>query len=164
MQRSARLRVGILAAVALCLVAVWLRYPGKAPAKLPTENCDSALWEHVYQKERLRVVQACTVVEGRVKSVWREHDGDLHIALDPAEKSVLNIFNLVHAHRTLVVEIICEHDASGDVARAACGGLRSQVTIPSPGDRLRVTGAYVVDKDNGWMEIHPVTRIEVLSK
>jgi hypothetical protein len=25
-----------------------------------------------------------------------------------------------------------------------------------------VTGAYVTDRDNGWNEIHPVTRIEVL--
>ena len=49
-----------------------------------------------------------------------------------------------------------------DDAKAACAGFTSQVTVPAVGDRVRATGAYVTDKDNGWNEIHPVTRIDVL--
>jgi hypothetical protein len=37
------------------------------------------------------------------------------------------------------------------------------VAIPNVGDRVRVTGAYVTDRDNGWREIHPVTRIEKIN-
>jgi hypothetical protein len=162
MVRRSRIKFGIAGALVLLFVAARLRYPGNAPVRLPAENCDSELWKHVYDKERLRVLEACTAVEGRVKSMWRESDGDLHIALDPDNKSVLSIFNLAHAHRTLVVEVICEHTPSGDAAKAACGDRRQQLAIPNIGDRVRVTGTFAVDKDNSWTEIHPVTRIEVL--
>lgn len=162
MVRSSQIKFVVAGAFVLLFVTAWLCYPGRAPVRLPAENCNSELWAHVYDKERLRVLEACTVVEGRVKSTWREFDGDLHIALDPDKKSVLNVFNMAHAHRTLVVEIICDHTPAGDSAKAACGDWRQQLTIPNKGDRIRVTGTFAVDKDNSWTEIHPVTRIEVL--
>jgi hypothetical protein len=86
----------------------------------------------------------------------------LHIGLDPEEKSVLNLINVIHGHGELVVEVVCEHDPVKETAKAACAGFHSQVTIPEVGNRIRVTGAYVTDRDMGWNEIHPVTRIEVL--
>jgi hypothetical protein len=49
-----------------------------------------------------------------------------------------------------------------DAAKAPCSGFHPQITIPGVGDRVRVTGAYVTDRDNGWNEIHPVMRIELL--
>src|SRR5438445_1077322 len=64
---------------------------------------------HVYEKERLHVVAECTAVEGRLISLHAALDGDLHIALDPERKSVLNLVNVMHAHGALVVEVICEH-------------------------------------------------------
>ena len=36
------------------------------------------------------------------------------------------------------------------------------ITAPRIGDRVRITGSYVTDRDNGWNEIHPVSRIEIL--
>jgi hypothetical protein len=142
--------------------AARFRYPGKAPLKLQAGTCDSALWNHVNQKERLRVIEECTAVEGRVVSLHRESDGDLHIGLAPENRSVLNLVNAIHAHGNLVVEIICEHTPADAANKVACGDFHSQVTIPNVGDRIRVTGAYVTDRDNGWNEVHPVTRIEVL--
>src|SRR5438552_4204247 len=56
-----------------------LRYPGRSPVKLRPENCDLNLWKHVNQKDRLHVVEECTAVEGRVVSLHRASDGDLHI-------------------------------------------------------------------------------------
>jgi hypothetical protein len=98
-----------------------LRYAGTAPEKLQEQSCDADLWKHVDQSKRLRVVEACTAVEGRVTSLRRESDGDLHIALDPDQKSVLNLFHVAHAHRRLVLEIICEHTPADSADKTACG-------------------------------------------
>lgn len=152
----------VVATLIALFVSARLRYSGVAPVKLPTELCNADLWKHVYLPERLRVIEACTAVTGRVVSLRRESDGDLHIALNPDRKSVLNLVNAVHAHGNLVVEVVCEHapaTANGE-ATTACAGFNPQVTIPKVADRIRVTGTYVTDRDNGWNEIHPVTGIE----
>jgi hypothetical protein len=162
LSRFSRIALAVLVALFALYFVEKLRYPGKAPVKLLAENCNPELWNHINQKERLRVVEACTVVEGRVVSLHRNSDGDVHVALDPGQKSVLNLVNLIHAHGDLVVEIICEHTPADADDKVACGTFHSQITIPSVGDRVRVTGAYVTDRDNGWNEVHPVTRIEVL--
>jgi len=76
----------VVAALAVLFLMVRLRYPGKA-VKLRPENCAALLWKHVSQKERLQVLEECTAVEGRVVPLRRALDGDLHIALDPDDKS-----------------------------------------------------------------------------
>lgn len=139
-----------------------LRYPGEATIRLPTGQCDASLWKHVGTPERLHVIEACAAVEGRVLSQWRASDGDLHIALDPDRKSVLNFVNVIHASGTLVVEIICEHAPTDAEDAKACAGFTSQVVVPELNDHVRVTGAYVTDSENGWNEVHPVTHIEIL--
>jgi hypothetical protein len=150
-------------AIAVAVALLWFKPRGKGPAPLAAENCDASLWSHVYQPKRLVSVVPCTAVEGRVVSVQREDDGDVHIELNPDDRSVLNILNRVHTHGHLVVEVICQGNTpSGGDAAAACAGFTPQVAIPKEGDRVRVTGAYVTDRENGWNEIHPVTRIEVL--
>ena len=160
------LRFRLLIAVTLIAVGLFLiarlRYSGKPTVKLPPANCDADLWRHVYRAERLRVIEPCTAVDGRVASVSRAADGDLHIAFDPEQKSVLNLINATHGHGHLVVEVICEHAAAEPNAATVCAGVTSGVTIPKAGDRVRVTGAYVTDRENGWNELHPVTRIENL--
>jgi hypothetical protein len=152
-----------LALVAVGLVvAAWLRYPGKAPVKLPSGDCRSDLWRHVYRPERLRVIEPCTAVDGRVVSLSRGSDGDLHLSLDPERRSVLNLMNATHGHGHLVVEVNCEHAAARGDPATACAGYTSQVAVPRIGDRIRVFGSYVTDVENGWNELHPVTRIETL--
>lgn len=163
MSRRSRLVTLVLVVTLVGLfLAAKLRYSGKAPSKLPAADCDATLWKHVYSAERLRVIEACTAVEDRVVSVHRAVDGDLHIGLDPEHASVLNLVNVMHTQRRLVVEIVCDHAPPHQGAVAACAGFISRVNAPRVGDRIRVTGAYVTDRDNGWNEIHPVTRIEVL--
>jgi hypothetical protein len=154
--------LAVLVLVAAIFLVASRRYMGKAPVKLPAGNCDPSLWNHVYAKERLRVLEPCTAVDGRVVSLSRSSDGDLHIALDPEQKSVLNLVNATHAHGELIVEVICEHVPTRPAAIVPCGDFHPQITIPRVNDRVRVTGAYVVDRENGWTEIHPVTRIEIL--
>jgi len=154
--------LAIVLIVAALAIFLKLRYAGKALVRLPAESCNADLWKHVYQPDRLRVIEACTSVEGRVASMHRAADGDLHIGLDPDHKSILNVFNLVHAQGKLVVEVVCEHAPKKDAARIACEGFTPQVTVPTVGDRISVYGAYVTDRDDGSNEIHPVTRIGIL--
>lgn len=151
-----------LLVVTLLVVAARIRYPGKASTILQHEACDSDLWNHVYQKDRLQVMEECTAVDGRIVSLRRSRDGDLHIALDPDQKSALNLINLVHADGMLVVESVCDHVPDRAEEQAACENFHSHVSSPRVGDRVHVVGAYVTDRDNGWREIHPVTRIDVL--
>ena len=159
---SRRITLGVLFALIGLFVAAKLRYAGKATVKLPAADCNADLWKHVYAPERLRVIEACTAVDGRVISVHRASDGDLHIGLDPEQKSTLNLVNVMHAQRHLIVEAVCDHPSADSGAAAACASFTSQITAPRAGDRIRVTGSYVTDRDNGWNEIHPVTRIEIL--
>ena len=162
MTRDSRIMLAILALLIILFFAARLRYPGTAPVKLQASSCDPDLWKHVYEKDRLKTLEPCTAVEGRVVFVHHNADGDVHIALDPEDKSVLNLVNVTHAKRKLVVEIICDHTPTSPAARAACQDFHPQVTMPNAGDRVRVTGTYVTDRDNGWNELHPVSRIEIL--
>ena len=157
-----RVVLGVVVLLTSIFIAAKVRYSGRALVKLPPTNCNADLWNRVYEKNRLRVVEECTSVEGRVVSLHQSKDGDLHIALDPEAKSVLNLINAIHAHRRLVVEAVCDHAPQRQEAIHACAGFHSQIIAPALGHRVRVTGAYVVDRDNGWTEIHPVSRIESL--
>ena len=152
----------ILVAAAALVLIIRLLYPGKVTIRLPASECNAELWNHIGQPERLRVIAPCTAVEGRVVSTYRAADGDLHIELDPYNRSVLNPANVMDANAHLVVEIICEHTPEDAGSVAACAGLTSQVTIPQVNDYIRVTGSYVTDRGTGWNEIHPVTRIRKL--
>lgn len=155
--------VSLVLLVALIAFAK-IHYSGTAPVSLPAASCDSDLWKHVYEPERLKVIEPCTEVEGRVVSVRPADDGDLHIGLDPDRKSVLNLINVMHAGRRLVVEIVCDHPPDEKAPVSSCAGYTSAIAAPHVGDRVRITGAYVTERDNGWNEIHPVMRIEILGK
>ena len=87
MSRTPRITLAVLVALIALFLLARLRYAGRAPVRLQAENCDPDLWKHVNEKERLQVVEECTAVEGRVVSLYRASDGDLHIALDPEHKS-----------------------------------------------------------------------------
>jgi len=160
--RTGTVALVVVTAFAIVVALLWLTPRGQGPAPVAAENCDASLWSHVYQAKRLVSVVPCTAVEGRVASVEADADGDIHIELAPDDRSTLNIFNKLHTHGHLVVEVICQATPSPGDAAKACAGFTPQVAIPKPGERVRVTGAYVTDHDNGWNEIHPVTRIEVL--
>jgi len=162
--RSGTVITAALVSVIALLIFAKLHYSGTAAVSLPVASCDSELWKHVYEPDRLKVIERCTSVEGRVVSVYPADDGDLHIGLDPDRKSVLNLRNVIHMRGELVVEIVCEHAPADQGVAPFCAGFTSAVAVPQQGDRVRVIGSYVTERDNGWNEIHPVTRIEILGK
>jgi hypothetical protein len=137
--------------------------PGASRSGKP-DGCDPALWRHVYHAYRLHVISACRTVTGTVEDVRQEPDGDTHILLkpDPQYAGLVNAGNIELEHGDLVLEPVCAGYVSQADAVTACHGFTSGVRSVSAGDRIRVTGSYVLDADHGWMEIHPVSRITVI--
>ena len=128
-------------------------------------RCDSSLWQHVYNPERLQVITPCKTVSGTVDSISTEADGDFHIRLmvDPQFNNMINSANILGQHGLLVLEPICMNPVTQADAMAACQNFTQNLTIPQIGQHVNVTGTYVLDKAHGiWAELHPVTNITVM--
>ncbi|MBI3662395.1 MAG: hypothetical protein HY234_05020 [Acidobacteria bacterium] len=152
-----RQRKLLLAAGAAGLaVAAWKLAPPRTPHG--PAGCDAALWNHVYHPARLEVIEPCKTVEGEIVLVRHEDDGDLHILLDVADKSLLSEANFSKQHGALVLEPICQKEPTQEDAIEPCRNYAGPMFAVHKGMRVRVTGSYVRDgKHGGWMEIHPVT-------
>ena len=129
-------------------------------------NCDQSLWDHIYHPSRLQVNDPCITVTGTIQSIRTERDGDLHIRLklDPEFTNLLNDGNLAPLPAgqsgNLVVEPVCQGTVTQADAMAACQDFHQDISVPTVGTHVTVTGTYVLDSQHGWMEIHPVTSIE----
>lgn len=141
------------------------RVTSRQAASLHPGSCNPALWAAIYHPYRLHVIDSCKTVTGRVDDVRYEPDGDVHLllGLPPSRSGLLNGGNISDTHGDLVVEIICVGTVTQADAESACARIANQVTAPSTGERVEVTGTYVLDADHGWNEIHPVSRLTVLS-
>jgi hypothetical protein len=140
-----------------------------------TAACDGSLWEHVYNSERLTVKQKCISVTGtivdasnqkRKDGVRIEADGDTHgwLKLDPQFKNLINAGNVSEEDGNLVFEIVCKFNVTQADAKASCPSTyHTPVTLPPVGSHVRVVGSYVQETNHAkWMEIHPVSSIEVM--
>ena len=92
-----------------------------------------------------------------------EPDGDLHVrlALDGGQDDLLNEANRSQQHGDLVVEVICEHNITQEDAIISCSGWDQRFELRQR-EHVRVVGSYVVDREHGWMELHPVSSVEEL--
>jgi len=120
--------------------------PNTSSSTLPVVaeiNCPSNPTLGVYHPYRLEVRNTCMTVSGTVAMVRHEADKDYHInvKLDPQYANLINARNVSGEHGDLVIEVISMEDG--------------HVPIPNVGEHITVTGPYVLDKDHGWMEIHP---------
>jgi len=106
----------------------------------------------VYHPSRLQLLDRCRSATGSVASVRVEDDGDYHVnvLLDPGQDELLNRRNQTIQHGGLVVEVIPADQRS--------------VPPPLKGDRIQVTGAFVLDREHGWLELHPAWRITSLPR
>jgi hypothetical protein len=139
-----------------------------------SSSCDAKLWKHVYNPQRLKIHDACISVTGtivdathgkRKDGLRHEGDGDTHgwLKLDPLFRNLLNAGNKSDEDGNLVFEVICKYRVTQKDAILACRDFPSNIKIPPVGTRVRITGSYVQDQEHAkWMEIHPVTSIEVL--
>lgn len=122
--------------------------------------CGTRLWAHIYHPDRLRLIQRCKTVHGTVKELAWEPDGDLHIRL-ATRTALVNAANDHYQDGDLVLEEICQGSVTQADAVGACRGVPHNLTVPSAGDKVTVTGSYVLDQNHGWMEIHPVTTLTI---
>ena len=149
---------------------------GVAPAVAiaPASACRADLWARVYHPARLEVAAPCVRVTGVIvdathgresDGVRHEADGDTHgwLQLDAPFASMLDAGNVQDEGGNLVFEVICHFRASQLDAIAACRGADGAPNPPPVGTHVAVTGVYVQDTNHGrWMEIHPVSRFEVM--
>ena len=114
---------------------------------------------HVYSPDRLQLLDPCVTVTGTVAVIRSENDGDLHLLLrlDPGQSKYINASNVSAEQGDLVLEPVCVRTPTQTDAIAACAGYTNPLSIPAIATHVAVTGAWVLDIDHGWMEIHPVS-------
>src|SRR5438552_8024985 len=103
-------------------------------------------------------------VTGTVAAVRSEPDGDYHILLrlDPPFAGLINDRNIAGEHGDLVLEPVCELPVTQPDAISTCAGVAPTIVTPPLGSHVSATGAYVLDTDHGWMELHPLWEIRTI--
>ena len=128
-------------------------------------ECDSSLWKHIWKSERLEVFDWCKTVTGTIEEIKEDGDGDthMHLRLDKGQENLVNERNEQKKNGCLIIEAICVNKILKKKAVQPCEGYVNNVLIPSEGSHVKVTGSYVKDSHNGWMEIHPITKLEIIN-
>ena len=127
-------------------------------------DCDTSLWKYVYNRDRLEVQQMCKTVTGTIEESSANEDGDQHmlLKLDSGQDDILTKKNTKKKDGNLVIEAVCANKTSLSKVGNTCNGYINHIQIPKLGAHVKVTGSLVIDSHNGWAEIHPITKIEVL--
>ena len=135
--------------------------PANPEVTAAAQGCLQDPMLHVYNPDRLRVLNPCVTVSGTVELIRSEADGDYHVRvqLDAGQlcggQNCLDAANLSQQGGDLVVEPVCEHSITQTDAVAACSGYHNTLAVPPVGTHTTVTGPWVLDQDHGWNEIHP---------
>ena len=131
------------------------------PQQFISTDCDSSLWQHNAEAEKISA--PCIYITGVVERVKPEDDGDMNIQLklDSQYSTLLNSYNIKDGAGNIGIEPICVVIPSRSAFKESCKGYSSHVTIPEVGMHIGVKGSYGQDK-HYWMEIHPVSSINVL--
>ena len=139
---------------------------GSSPtAAVVQPQCDPSLWNNVYDPTRLKVMSSCMTITGTIINQHASDDGDIDMefALDPPFANLLNSGNITKLSGNLNIEAICQAPIQPDTPQAvpASRGLARLLVLPPVGAHAQVTGSYVLDTNHGWMEIHPISVIDV---
>ena len=160
----------IIAIVAIATVAggggAYYYFHTSAPAANTNSQCNDpgSVSSHVYNPDRLDILNPCITASGIVENVFEEADGDYHLrlALDNQYANLTNSANDQYQYGDLVVEIVCALPITQQDAVSACQGYTNNITIPTVNDHITVTGPYVLDTDHyNWAEIHPVYSLTI---
>lgn len=118
-----------------------------------------AIQKHIYHPARLEpTAKGCITITGTIMFKKFEPDGDVHYRVKVSDNSLVNNKNI---GGFLVVEPICMGPVTQPDAQPSCKGYHQKIMLPKKGDKLTVTGIHMLDKQHGWLEIHPVTAISV---
>ncbi len=127
-------------------------------------DCDTSVWKYVYNRERLQVTDICKTVTGVIEESSADEDGDQHmlLKLDNGQEDLLTKKNAKKKQGYLVIEAVCANKTTLGKVDNTCNGYINKIQIPKLGEHVKVTGSLVIDTHNGWAEIHPITKIELL--
>lgn len=127
-------------------------------------DCDTSFWKYVYNPDRLEVIDKCKSVTGVIEESSADEDGDQHmlLKLDDGQEDLLTKKNIKKKQGDLVIEAVCANKTTLPKVGNTCNGYINKIQIPKLGDHVKVTGSLVIDSHNGWEEIHPITKIEIL--
>lgn len=148
----------------------WVGYgPGGDVAHLVFNggpSCDPGLWQHIYNRSRLQQLRLCSTVTGTIIGMRTEKDGDVHtfLKVDPQFDSMLNAMNRTHQKNTLIIEPVCVGTVAQADAKKACRGFHQSFPDLKVGNYVEVTGVYVLDRQHGHNELHPVTSVTKIAK
>lgn len=127
-------------------------------------GCEASLWNHVYNPKRLKRLAPCLTVTGVIAESSADADGDQHflLKLDPGQDKLVNKRNRKKKGGDIVLEIVCANPTTMKKVKSACAGYTNSIPIPAVGAHVRATGTYVIDSHNGWVEIHPVSKLQTM--
>jgi hypothetical protein len=177
--RVARFMLGLVLLV--CLAGVLSACGGGGAHPLTTNGvagttetlrntaCDPNPRAGVHGPDRLKVVTPCATFQGTVNEApVKNPDGDVSFQAspDPGYASFLNAQN--RREGGLHIEIVPRDQPgctpgqpvhAGDVPDlGTCSG--RDVVAPAVGAHVRIVGSWVLDRNNGWFEIHPTWSIQ----
>jgi hypothetical protein len=166
--------------LAVCLTAIFSGCGGGQARPSATESvagkthalgnpaCERNPKDGVHGPDRLKTLTRCAVFQGTVSQAPVKHpDGDVsfHVSPDPGYASMLNAHN--RSEGGLHIEIVPRDQPGctpgqpvhvGDVPHLGiCSG--RDVVAPPLGAHVRIIGAWVLDRNNNWYEIHPAWSI-----
>src|SRR6267143_2821192 len=123
----------------------YIQSPGTGSTSSPSCSDPASISNHVYNPYRLQIVKSCITASGTVDRVIQEADGDVHVRtkLDQAYSNLTNSANNQYQYGDLVVEIICVTTPTQTDAIPACQNYTNQITVPSAGQHITITGPYV---------------------
>ena len=106
----------------------------------------------------------CKTVTGVIEESSADKDGDQHmlLKLDNGQEDLLTKKNTKKKQGDLVIEAVCANKVTLGKVGNTCNGYINKIQIPKLGEHVKVTGSLVIDTHNGWAEIHPITKIEIL--
>jgi len=128
-------------------------------------QCGAEWWSRVYSPRRFVIQQPCVTLRATVDAVRHPLDGDaiLIVTLDPEYAYLSNEKNREHYGKdSLELEIVCKNPISRFFV-LRCWRCVNKIPVPKVGDRIEADGFYVLDIRHQHMELHPVTRLEILS-
>ena len=136
----------------------------KTTETITSEGCDSNLWKYVYNGERLEIITKCKTATGVIEESNADDDGDQHmlLKLDNGQEDLLTKRNIKKKQGDLVIEAVCVNKVNLKKVGTTCDGYFNKIQIPVLGQHVKVTGSLVLDSHNGWNEIHPITKIEII--
>jgi hypothetical protein len=130
----------------------------------PTDSSHIKIWKRVYDSQRIEVIEDEISVVGTIYDIKKSFDGDIHIMLKldtlfHDDTVYLGKRNFTKQNGCLVVEIVCGHRTIFPI----CFNYKNSIIIPKKGDKVLITGPFVLDRRHVWTEIHPVYEMEFIN-